>query len=81
MNRELSSHSSSPLREILVAPPTVPLSPQSSWGGALLTSLKEFQKKGLFKYKGLSIPAGEVFRPLTSNFCNKIASVTRAISA
>ncbi|PVU76991.1 hypothetical protein DDW12_08545, partial [Sulfolobus islandicus] len=36
--------------------------------GASLTSLKEFQKKGLFKYKGLSIPAGEAFRPLNPFF-------------
>ncbi|ADX84801.1 hypothetical protein SiRe_0720 [Sulfolobus islandicus REY15A] len=37
-------------------PPTVTLSPQLSWGGASLTSLKEFQKKGLFKYKGAIHP-------------------------
>jgi len=33
---------SSPLKERrAVAPPTVPLSPQSSWGGASLASLRE----------------------------------------
>ncbi|ADB88324.1 hypothetical protein LD85_2716 [Saccharolobus islandicus L.D.8.5] len=50
---------------ILFAPPSVSLSPQSGWGGASLTSLKEFQKKGLFKYKRLSISLGEVFHSLT----------------
>jgi len=66
----LSLPSSSPVkgRETLVAPPTVPLSPQSSWGGASLASLREILTKRYLKLsvRGLSIPAlkGEVFRPL-----------------
>jgi hypothetical protein len=41
-----------------IAPPTVPLSPQSSWGGASLASLREILEKEIFKTfcKGISIP-------------------------
>ncbi|BFI74642.1 hypothetical protein YN1HA_7400 [Sulfurisphaera ohwakuensis] len=34
-------------RGMIVAPPSVPLSPQSSWGRASLTSLKMFQQKSI----------------------------------
>jgi len=50
------------------APPTVPLGPQSSWGGASLASLKGIlaKKYSNFSIRGLSIPAlkGEALRPL-----------------
>jgi hypothetical protein len=54
-------------------PPTVSLSPQSSWGGASLASLKDVLEKEVFKLsiRGLSIPApgrGEAFRPLNPHF-------------
>jgi len=54
---------------MMVAPPTVPLSPQSSWGGASLASLREIMAKKYLNIRGLSIPAGEAFRPLNPFLC------------
>jgi len=48
---------------MMVAPPTVPLSPQSSWGEASLASLREILAKKYLN-TGLSIPAGEALCPL-----------------
>jgi len=40
----------------MVAPPTVPLSPQSSWGGASLALLREILAKKYLNIRELSIP-------------------------
>ena len=60
-----------------VAPPAVPLSPQSSRGGASLASLKDVQKKRYLNTRGLSIPAlkGEALRPLNPNFVIRVINL------
>ncbi|WP_156014115.1 hypothetical protein [Sulfurisphaera ohwakuensis] len=58
---------------MIVAPPSVPLSPQSSWGRASLTSLKDISIKGYINIRGISISTlkGEAFRPLNPHFVKK----------
>ncbi|BFI75851.1 hypothetical protein [Sulfurisphaera ohwakuensis] len=58
-------------REMIVALLTVPLSPQSSWGRASLTSLKNVSTKEYINIRGLSISTlkGGAFRPLNPPFC------------
>ncbi|MFP3065587.1 MAG: hypothetical protein RXR59_08710 [Sulfolobus sp.] len=48
---------------MMVAPPTVPLSPQSSLGEASLASPREILAKMYLNIRGLSFPAGEAFLP------------------
>jgi len=36
-----------------------------------LLAIERYLEKEVFKYKGLSIPAGEAFRPLILNFCKR----------
>ena len=80
-----SSLNSGPLKEgeMTVAPPAVPLSPQSSWGGASLASLKGILKKEKFELsiRGLSIPAlkGEAFRPLNLFLCKDLVILINTI--
>jgi len=79
LNRELSSHSSSPLkgRGVTACSSHSPIKPSIELGRSVISIAKRNFDKEIFKLSIRGYPSGEAFRPLNPFLCNKLDNSRR----